>query len=84
MSSITLLGFVAGGFTTLCYLPQAIKIIKTQQTKDLSLLMYVANSIGTALWLAYGIALGQPAIWIANAITLSLILSILCLKLKDG
>ncbi len=42
MSWITIVGFMAAALTTLSFLPQAIKTIKSKQTKDLSFGMYLA------------------------------------------
>jgi MtN3 and saliva related transmembrane protein len=44
--------------------------------------MFVLFSGGVFLWLLYGIALGASPIIVANAITLSLALFILALKLR--
>jgi len=84
MSLISLIGFVAGALNTFCYLPQVIKAWRTKETKDLSLLMYINLTVGTILWFAYGTALHQPPIWIANGIALILTVSILYLKIKHG
>ena len=84
MNTVTLLGFVAAVLTTFAYLPQAIRIIKTKNTNSISLGMYVAMVIGVILWLIYGIALNEPPIYLANAITLLLSGTILFYKIKHG
>ena len=81
---ITTIGFVAGALNTFCYLPQVVQIWRTRQTKDLSLIMYIALTTGTTLWFIYGLALHQPAIYVANGISLFLTVSILALKVKNG
>jgi MtN3 and saliva related transmembrane protein len=43
--------------------------------------MYTAFTAGVALWLTYGIALGQWPIIVANAITLALAATILATKI---
>ena len=40
MEIFTIIGLLAATCTTISFLPQAIKVIKTKQTKDVSLLMY--------------------------------------------
>ncbi|MBC8379236.1 MAG: SemiSWEET transporter [Planctomycetes bacterium] len=70
MEIATLIGLAAGVCTTISFLPQAIKIIKTRHTKDLSLGMYSVLITGVSLWLLYGILLKEPPIIIANAVTL--------------
>jgi len=84
MSLIDTVGFLAGTLTTICYLPQVIKIWKTRETKDLSLLMYVTVTGGVALWLIYGILINNSVIIIVNAVTLVLSSSVLILKIKHG
>ncbi len=82
MDTLTLIGFVAAIFTTVSFLPQAIKVIKTKQTKDLSLGMYMAFTIGVSLWTVYGIIGEFLPIIIANAITLIFAVIILIMKIK--
>ena len=82
MNYITVLGLIAAFFTTVSYLPQAIKTIKTKQTKDLSLGMYLILTIGVLLWLVYGFLVKDIPIIFANAITLLFTGIILILKIK--
>ena len=81
---IELLGLCAAFLTTFGFLPQAIKIFKTQDTSGISLNMYVVLIIGVILWLAYGIFLERPAIILANAISMLFQLWIIVMKLKHG
>jgi MtN3 and saliva related transmembrane protein len=78
-----IIGYMAASLTTLSFLPQAIKVIKTRDTKSISLIMYILFSIGVALWLLYGILLHNLPILIANAVTLALALVILYFKLSE-
>ena len=66
------MGFVAATLTTASFVPQAAKIIRTRRTQDVSLLMYVAFTVGIGFWLAYGILLDSWPMIIANVITLAL------------
>ena len=50
MEITTLLGLVAATCTTISFLPQALKTIKTKNTKDLSLGMYTVLTTGVLLW----------------------------------
>lgn len=81
---IELLGLCAAFLTTFGFLPQAIKIFKTEDTSGISLNMYVVLIIGVILWLAYGILLERPAIILANAISMLFQLWIIVMKLKHG
>lgn len=82
MSLITLVGIAAAIFTTIAFLPQAIKTIRTKQTLDLSLSMLAAQSMGNFIWIIYGFLISDFPVTVANIITLSLVLIILFLKVK--
>jgi MtN3 and saliva related transmembrane protein len=77
-------GYVAACLTTCSFLPQAWLTFRTRDVRGISLGMYAAFSGGVALWLAYGLLLGAWPIVLANAITLSLALGILAMKLRYG
>ncbi len=81
---ITIIGMLAGLGTTAAYVPQVVKAIRTKQTKDLSLMMYLILNVGLALWLTYGILKTDWPIIIANSITLMLSVPILVVKIKNG
>lgn len=82
MDTFTIIGLVAATCTTISFLPQAMQVIKTKHTKDLSLAMYLIFTIGIFLWLVYGIMILDLPLIIANAITLILASTILVMKLK--
>lgn len=77
-------GIAAGVFTTLCWLPQVVKMLRDKSTKDLSLVTQAAFTFGVLLWLIYGLLLGRPAIILANTVTLALSGTVLALKLRFG
>lgn len=79
-----LITFVAAGLTTFSFIPQAIRTIKTKETKDLSLSMFAMMSIGVAFWLFLGLMYMNIVMIVANGICLILNLLILRLKLKFG
>ena len=78
---VTLIGHAAGVLTTLSFLPQVIKAWRSRSTGDLSLVMLLTFLTGIGLWLAYGLAIGALPLILANAVTLSLVLVLLALKL---
>lgn len=77
-----IIGLMAAACTTISFLPQAIKVIRTRNTKDLSLPMYVILTTGVFLWLVYGIFIVDWPIIVANSITIIFCLIILGMKLK--
>ena len=78
------LGLIAATCTTLAFVPQAIRAIRTRQTKDISLLTYLLFVVGIVLWLAYGVMIGDLPLIVANTITLGLASAILATKLRYG
>lgn len=78
----SIIGFIAAIFTTSAFLPQALKTIKSKNTKDISLAMYLIFSIGVLLWLIYGIIINDLPVIIANAITLVFAIIILIYKIR--
>jgi MtN3 and saliva related transmembrane protein len=78
------IGSLAAIITTLCWVPQAIRVIRTRETRAISLVAQVSLLVGIALWLVYGVLLGsQPLIW-ANIVTFVLVGMIVVLKLRYG
>lgn len=82
MALITILGFAAGTFTTISFVPQAHKAWRSKRCHDLSWGMLITFSLGVTLWLAYGVLLRAAPIIVANAVTLALLLTIGYLKVK--
>ena len=84
MSSVTVVGLLAGFFTTLAFLPQVMKTLRTRHTADISLGMFSIFTLGCCLWLLYGILDRDIAIILPNAVTIALSTIILSCKLRYG
>jgi len=78
--NIEVLGGLAGFFTTISFLPQVIRVLRTRETSGISLVMYFAFVVGVALWVCYGVALHRESIIVANVVTLVLAGWVLVLK----
>ena len=78
------MGYAAAMLTTVSFLPQAVKTIRSRDTHGISLAMYVVFTIGIGFWFGYGIVLGSWPMVAANAITFVLAATILALKLRYG
>lgn len=76
------IGYVAATLTTGSFVPQALRTLRTRDTRAISLWMYLLFTAGVACWLGYGLVLDDPPIVLANAITLGLALVILLMKLR--
>ncbi|NTU67759.1 MAG: SemiSWEET transporter [Chlorobiaceae bacterium] len=81
---IEYIGFAAGVLTTFGLFPQALRMLRTRQARDVSLTWVVVTTLGVALWLCYGLARQSPSIITANGITLVLFGIILVIKLRHG
>lgn len=68
--TVAALGYVAASLTTLSFIPQAIKTLRSGDTSAISLRMYVLFTSGIALWGLYGLLTADGPLIIANAITL--------------
>ena len=77
-------GYVAAAMTTLAFVPQALKTIRTRDTRSISLGMYVVFTVGIGFWLVYGIALNSMPMILSNIVTFLLSGTILALKLRHG
>ena len=76
------LGTVAATLTTVSFVPQALHTFRTGEVAGISVGMYSIFTLGVALWLLYGLALGEWPIVIANAITFALAACILGMTLR--
>lgn len=76
------IGIIAAILTTISFVPQVIKIWKTNDTASISLEMFVLFSLGVVLWLVYGFLKQDIAIVIANFCTLIMASYILYKKIK--
>lgn len=78
------IGLLAGALTTIAFLPQVVKTWRTRSTRDISLGMFLVLTTGVALWLLYGLLLGDLPLVAANSVTFLLAAIILYFKLRHG
>jgi len=76
------LGFLAAFCTTIAFIPQAVKVYKSNHTKDISMGMFSLLNIGLVLWLWYGLIIESFPIIISNAVTIIFALYILITKIR--
>ncbi len=77
---LELLGLIAGGVTSIGFLPQIIKGYKTKKLDDVSIYMPVVLAIGMALWFLYGFLIEAIAVMIANAFGILCCLILIIMK----
>ena len=83
MTPQDIIGYCAAALTTGSFLPQALLTLRTRDVSGISIGMYGAFTAGVALWLMYGVALGNWPIVAANAVTLVLAATILWVKIVE-
>lgn len=76
-------GGIAAILASLSYIPQVRKAWPRGSTKDLSLGMLAALTLGLGLWIVYGVLRGDWVIITANAIGATLAAIVLGCKLRD-
>lgn len=67
---ITIVGYIAGFCTAIAQFPQAYKVIKTGDTRSISVGMYSIMTFGIMLWLIYGILIPDLPMIISNTVCL--------------
>lgn len=77
-----LLGYAAAFCTTFSFVPQALQVIRSRNTRAISLPMYALFTTGIGLWLIYGVSIVSWPVIVANAITLLLAGFILVMKIR--
>jgi MtN3 and saliva related transmembrane protein len=78
------IGALAAVLTTLCWVPQALKIVRERETRAISLPGTLLSAIGVLLWLVYGLALADAPLIASSAVTLAITAAILALKVRYG
>lgn len=81
---VELIGALAAIITSLCWVPQMVKMFRERQAAGVSLIANSAFAAGVALWLVYGILIGSWPLIGANLVTLACALSIIALKIRYG
>ncbi len=83
MNITDFLGFLAAFCTTISFIPQAIMVHKTRNTRSLSLTMYCILVFGVGMWFVYGLLKNDLPMIVANIITLVLTTSILAQIIRN-
>lgn len=81
MDIATIIGAVAAVASTTSFVPQAVKIIRTRDTRSISTGMYAITVAGFALWTSYGALNAAWPLIASNGLCLLLAGFILVMKL---
>lgn len=66
MTHADIIASIAAFFTMIGYIPQAIKTIRTKDTKGISFWMYFFSIVGVIFWLIFGFMVGNVPIIFKN------------------
>jgi MtN3 and saliva related transmembrane protein len=80
----TALGLCAGALTTISFLPQVLRAIRTGSSSDLSWTWLIMLGLGVCGWLGYGLLTSAISIILANAVTVALVCILLAVKVRHG
>lgn len=83
MTDMTTLGLISGALTTLSFLPQVLRTLRTGSAADLSLGWLALFGAGVSGWCVYGVLTHDLAIGLTNAVTLALVLVLTAIKLRS-
>jgi MtN3 and saliva related transmembrane protein len=78
------IGAAGAVLTTLCWVPQAAKIIRERDTRAISLPGTALCVIGVLLWLVYGLAIVDGPLIGSSVVTFAMTFIILVLKIRHG
>ncbi|HKM88098.1 MAG TPA: SemiSWEET transporter [Xanthobacteraceae bacterium] len=78
------IGATGAALTTLCWVPQAVKIIRERETRAISLSGTTLCVLGVLLWLVYGLAIVDAPLIGSSIVTLAMMAVILVLKIRHG
>jgi MtN3 and saliva related transmembrane protein len=73
------MGCVAGVLTSVAYVPQITKLLKTKQAAGISIPMFMCSFFGCLIWFIYGVIIQSVALIIFNILNVSTTLIIMVL-----
>jgi len=81
METLEIISILAAVCTTASFVPQAVKVIITRDTKGISFFMYLLFVTGVAFWSAWGFGIGSLSVILANSIAFCLSSVVLTFKI---
>lgn len=82
--SVEALGLVAGFVGSFAFAPQAYKLLRERDGRQVSGLTYAMVLMGALMWGAYGFLRGAPSIVLWNGVAAALAGLVLALKLNGS
>ncbi|MEE4347519.1 MAG: SemiSWEET transporter [Paracoccaceae bacterium] len=75
-------GYAAAILGTICWIPQALQVWRTRDTRSLSLVAQVLFLVTVTLWLIYGLMIVDWPLILANIVSVTAMIAIVTAKLK--
>jgi MtN3 and saliva related transmembrane protein len=84
VAAVPWIGAIGAVLTTVCWLPQAVRMVRHKDTRAVSLTTNLTFGIGLIFWLIYGIAIADWPLIGSNAVSVVFTSVIVAMKLKHG
>jgi MtN3 and saliva related transmembrane protein len=81
---IDAIGAAGAILTTICWVPQTVKILREREARAISLVGTLLCALGVLLWLVYGMALLDVPLIGSSIATLVMTMTIVVLKIRHG
>jgi MtN3 and saliva related transmembrane protein len=78
------IGGIAAILTTICWLPQAVRLVRHKDTSAISLTTNLTFGVGLIFWLVYGIVIVDWPLITSNAVSVVFTSVIVAMKLRHG
>lgn len=82
MTASLAIGYLAAIMGTVCWIPQAVQVWRTRDTRSLSLMANLMFLVTVILWLIYGVMILDVPLIVANVVSTTAMISIVAAKLK--
>ncbi|MGC1354394.1 MAG: SemiSWEET transporter [Xanthobacteraceae bacterium] len=82
--AVDAIGAAGAILTTICWVPQTVKIIREREARAISLPATTLCTLGVLLWLVYGLAIHDAPLIGSSIVTLAMTATILVLKVRHG
>lgn len=80
MAMAELYGWLASIFTTIIFLPQLIKALKTKMTEDISMWMLILSVIGNGFWLAHASLINNRPLFVCASLIILISITLIVFK----
>lgn len=79
---IDMVGYAAAVLGIIMFVPQAVQMWRTKETKAVSLMTFLITFVATLLWLTYGFLTQAKPVILVNSVVAILSLFIIYMKLR--